>query len=488
MVEALKTWFSSFLSVSTRTYRFWDVQYLPSDIEKADKELKVSERATKNAAKDLPPPSATEPDYVEAFIRSHFTQRLLELHTNASTRLGQYRTLTRANRFDDLIRRIRSMPETYSTQAEQDLVEAAQELTQTRARLEADRAELDRFRQEHRLREPPAERKPLIMIVGIPVALLAVEIAFNAAVFKDASPTGAGVKGGIVMAFILAFFNVALAAVFGLLLRFKNLRGFVNKLIGYGSLLVLALYVPFNLIIAHLRDRVLLLGQQFQESTFDQIVLQRSKILEDAIAHALSSPLGFSTVESVGLLGIGVFFAYVAAWDGYIALGRVPHYPHKAHATEEALEHLLDVRQEVSSSINERYERALKDIDAATAELHRVLDSIKDYFRLRDTLIEVYESQAKDYQECCKSLIQRYRGVNSEERASAQPRYFQSRPGRLQVPALSVDTSLDINGVRYYDDAMAKVGEDIERARKELANAWGEARQKATHLTADHAS
>lgn len=488
MVEALKTWFSSLLSVSTRSYQFWDVQYVPSDIEKSDKELKVSERAMKNGGKDMPPSAATEPDYVETLIKSYFTQKLLELHTNASNRLGQYKTLTRVNRFDDLLRSIRSTPSTYSIEAEQALVEATEEINETRARLDAERLELARFRQQHKLVEPPAKRKPLIIIVGIPLFLLAIEIAFNAMVFKDASPTGAGLRGGVVMAFILALFNVVFAFVFGLLLRFKNLTGVVSKAIGYGALVLLLLYIPFNLTVAHLRDRVLHLTQQFQNSTFDQIILERSTILSDALQHTVATPFSFSTVESIGLLGIGIFFAYFAAWDGYIAFGKVPHYPSKANAIDIELGHLFDERQRVADLINRRYETAIANIDIAARELQRVLDGIKQYFQLRDTLRQVYENQVKDYQECCKALILRYRGLNTEERTTPSPRYFQARPARLTAPNLSVESVLDQNGIAYYERAMAGVSADIENARKELADAWGKARERAAQLAADHAA
>ena len=296
MLEKLKALFTAIFGRLADKDEYWTVEYVPTDLEDVDKRLRISTTAAENGKKGLPPPDATELDYGQKAILNYFSQLLASLHIRTTTRLAQYGSSSGVSELERAAERISRSCDLFQQTVEQRISRFKDELKEQRAAIGAADAEVKRFKELHGLDREPRGPESLFLYLSVPVFLLAADLAFNAFVFKDASPSGEGLKSGIWTAVLLAFFNVVLATLFGYWLRFTNSTGVFQRLFGWFCAAALVLYIPLNGFVAHFRDLVLEGRRQMDVLSFDQIVAQRQNLLPDAARHLLEAPFGLSSI------------------------------------------------------------------------------------------------------------------------------------------------------------------------------------------------
>ena len=466
-------WFKALFVGGGQSIEYWDVQYVPVDIDTVAKDLEVDKLAMLNGSKGLPAAESGEVDFPHKKISNYFSQKLSDLHTKAASRLNLYNSRSGVPELQNMGPPINSAAERFQQAAEQRIHELKDELDEQRDAISKASEELMRFKVSHGLAREPQYPESLGIYICFPIFLLGIDIAFNAAVFKDASPTGEGLRGGILMAAMLALFNVVLASILGLLFRFKNSIYWHYKVMGYASGVFLLLYIPANWYVALLRDRVISLKHQFETMSFDEIVLKREQIVGAAFDQLISNPISFSSIESIGLMAIGVVIAVAAAIDGFRSDDPVPGFKYYHRRLQRLRGGLSDIKTDFRAKIADQYSETEKDLERQTSEVDEAMSRVKNFFSLASRLLTVYDDQATDYVMSCDTLIIRYRDENRGSRGAAPvPRYFDEPSTRLLPTALKVPNSLQSRDLAHYESIITVLREQLEAARNDLHVRW----------------
>jgi hypothetical protein len=183
-------------------------------------------------------------------------------------------------------------------------VKAKAELGPLQEQYIAARRELEQFRKKHGIDRPahiPSQRKVTLALL---VVLIGVESLMNAVFFQKGSEYG--FIGGVGIAIVISFFNIALAFLLGLgPARWIKYRNFALRAFAFITFLVLGIIlISLHAFAAHYREAMLTFVPEDQAFIFALDTLTRS-------------PLRLHELSTVYLFGLGILFAILSAWKGY---------------------------------------------------------------------------------------------------------------------------------------------------------------------------
>jgi hypothetical protein len=471
MVQALKNWINSLFALIRHDQSFWDPKFVPLDIDELDQKRGFSEQAKYYAERGLPSEQDTEPDAGHQIIYKYIYQLGLRLHTIASKRLQEYKTIKPSIHPEEFIERIRSIPASFKhetsfrySQYKKDHEDISKDLYTTTK-------DYDQFRLDNGINREPDYPSSKFVYLAIPALLLAFEIVFNSIVFSTASE---GLRGGIKLAFIIAFINVIVSAVLGYNVRYLNVRKWYLKIIGILCLIVLVSFIPLNLFIAHFRDAAFALQDIDSMSLLEAMQKQRN-LFSSAQEAFLNHPFSLDSPESWGLFIIGCLFFIGSAIDGYKLDEKIPGYSRLHKRIKELNEELISERDKYHKELNAYKEKFLHSLSVAQDNFNSQLRSFMNYFNLCEVISNVYDQQCEEYKQAYLALISLYRAENRAHRKESNPpKYFSDPISPIVMPALIVDLSSDRSVIQNYNAVARQLPIVINKARSEVQKYWGE--------------
>ena len=243
----------------------------------------------------------------------------------------------------------------------------------------------------------------------------AIEISTNTSLLMNA--ISGGVMGALSLAGVVALVNIFLSFLYG---RYAiSWMHHINQSIKLRGWLVTPFYVFLIFYINVAMGVTRTLSAQATQ-TFDQDGLQQ-------VAVEAAWPfdnLATNTLESNGLIILGLIFAIVAIIEGvkwdeiYPGFGKISR---KAAASEKRFEELrdqvFDLLQSQQKAGNDQITRFKNKREEANKNWANNIDSVQKAFA-------DYENWVKSLTVAGQNLLQQYRSVNKVYRSPAVPRYF----------------------------------------------------------------
>lgn len=470
MIRKLGRWLKRFLTTLSHREQIWEPRFVPTDLNEVDESQRFSEVAIQYGKSNLPSATSTEPDAGHKEIFAYFGNLVLALHANASRRLQQYSVLKPQDSPESFLHRARDASQEFSRKISLTLTQSRNVSADIQRNLKAAQDELLAFRERNTLLRDPEPRPHRVAFLAVPAVLLILEVLFNSIVFSTASE---GLRGGIKMAFILAFVNIIISAMLGNAFRHVNCRELHFKVLGWFCALVLVMYIPLNLLVAHIRDAAFAL-QDVDAMTLEEALTHQHNLLADAQARFLSNPFGLSSIESWGLFVIGITFAIVAACDGYYFSDRLPYFAKRFQRVEGLRNELDTLQSDVEIHLEQERSQTERMLDGLQEDLNSAVKAVESYCASCDITQNIYGRQTDDYQNKYDALIQRYRDTNRMARPdpTVYPKYFEEPPKPLVAPELTVDQAAYRRILKAYAEVARQLPDEIAASKANVHAIW----------------
>ncbi|WP_119419678.1 hypothetical protein [Desertibaculum subflavum] len=419
------------------------------------KKLRLKERAKDSGQKNLPASDSDAFDATEQQIAN-------EIENEGKTQYNHYLShqKTYADRASDtgimaLALQVKGVAESATSDFERkthigtgDLYAAKRDVIETER-------ELNRFRERHKISRPARDIGSRAYKWGLLVLILAIESVLNGFFLSKGSVFG--LVGGIAEALIIAFINIVAGVVVGrALLPWIGYRNwFVRILASLASLAYLAAAVGFNLAVAHYRNAVA--SDPFEASAA-------------AYRSLVASPFAIDDLQSWSLVLIGLFFSFLAAYDGLRMNDPYPGYGHRMRQNLDALDEYTDRKDELFDQLEE----VKKAADARLDDLARSIQSRHSeaqYVSIKSqALREEMRQHFAHLESAANTLLTYYRDENRKARKSPAPPRFEQR-WTYACPSLGPDItpSQPADAVQAQ---IAKLFEDAPKLQEEVNAAY----------------
>ncbi|MCP9629466.1 hypothetical protein NML43_20440 [Rhodopseudomonas palustris] len=287
---------------------------------------------------------------------------------------------------------------------------AEAELGPLREAFIAYRDELRDFRERNKLKRAARNPGGRWTTFGLLIFLIGFEAALNGFFFAKGSELG--LLGGIGTAIGISFVNVLFAFGLGLFpLRWINHRNLIIKLLGF----IFALAGGVGLIAlhgfaAHYRDATASVGE--------------GQAFATAIETLRASPLGLADLNSFYLFGIGILWAFLAAWKGAAFDDPYPRYGAHHRRVVHAREAYSDEHAVLFEDLEEIKEETIKALDAGIKRIPLFPQQAAKIRSERDAHIRAFRAYETSVVTAVNQLLARYRDVNTFNRKTPRPQHF----------------------------------------------------------------
>ena len=281
-----------------------------------------------------------------------------------------------------------------------------------------DRNNLNFFKKNNGLVEPAhlrtsAQKSFALLVV---VAMFAFEASVNASLMMGA--ISGGLQGALALAGVIAFVNIVSSFIVGRLVV-PNLYHKRKSTVARG-IIGLVIYAPVIIYINFALGVFRSLSSQ-AKTTFSTNSLQD-------VAEKAAWPfehIAKNTLESNGLIIIGLLFAVIAVIDGmffdeiYPGYGKVSKSAKESEATFDSLKQEgFDLMQSKQLAGNRQITNFKNDREDANRNWANNVDSVQAGF-------SDYENWVLSVSKAGNNLLQQYRSTNKAFRSTSAPRYFQ---------------------------------------------------------------
>ncbi len=432
-------------------------EFLPLDLVRIKKNLRIAERATENGSRELPSTTSDELDDVESeiinTIEAERSRCLNEFNSNLTTynqRLSNLNIQTRLSQVTLASRQALGDFKVQIMQAENDLIiprQKVKEHTDT----------YYQFKKKNHLTRPAKYPVSKLLYYGIVGCLFLIESVLNGSFLSIGNEFG--LLGGFLEAIFIASLNIVFAILIGLYiipLIFHSNIGL--KLMGVLLTFSLLIFnVLFNICVAHYRNALV-------NNMSDQAV----KVAWNTF---INMPLDLADFKSWMMVLVGCLFALFALIDGFkmddpypgygtIERGRHKAYEIYANQKSDLLEDLQDTRDFASDALTQLKEDLVKrrqEHDVIIASRHNLLMNLNIHHNYLDG--------------CCRELISFYRAKNRDARLTEAPKYF-DRPINLNprfiTPIIPIATLSDED----LNEVMAEANSIIQSAIHQVMDAF----------------
>ncbi len=261
------------------------------------------------------------------------------------------------------------------------------------------REELDRFRQEHNIKNREAKYpKSYILHFAWIFVFIFLEALANSYFFGQASSLG--LLGGIFIGFITSFFNVVLSTIAGFVLRYKNYVVKKTRHIGLAIFTVLLLFIFFiHLFIAHYRE-ILQINPHVEVGAVFKSIVQTPFVLHD--------------MESLILVAIGVLVTLFSIIKGMHFDDKYPGYGAVYREWKASDNEFLDAKKQLRKLMRELYTLTIHKSDNIMESLESSRDKLEVLLLDLDAFISTYKLYYHKSFQCAREILVDYRlGVES---------------------------------------------------------------------------
>lgn len=419
-------------------------------------EIEIDREATLRGKKNVPSSDAKDLDDIEVKIVASLEAQRSKAHQNLNE---QFRTYDeRLSKYDSI--GYPSKIQTTAIEACGDLyVEVRRGLDalyDLRKQLIGEEVSLDRFRRQHRRLEPAHYPDSKIFHIAFVLLLLLVE-SFANGKFLAQGDEG-GLVGGVTIALGIAAANVGLGFFVGYkLLPWIAHRSASGKLFG-GVMLILyvALMLVINFGAAHYRDAVL---QVANGSDLDPA--------SAALVTLKADPFGVADLKSWLMLGMGLAFSVMSAYDGWKFDEPYPGYGARWRRVSQLRADYASEKERLERMLEQTKDEAVEAMEEAIKDLTRRSEEIRAIGSARRNLLALCAQHLTYLQDCANQLATRYREKNKQFRAAPAPDYWQRRISLAPI-ALPVVGNEDDKAWQRFDRERRKAQEALVGKTEEL--------------------
>ena len=282
-----------------------------------------------------------------------------------------------------------------------------------------DRDNLNFFRRDNGLVEPAHLRssgqKALAILVV--VGMFVFEASVNASLMMGA--ISGGLQGALALAGVIAFVNIVASFIVGRLvvpnMYHKKKSKVTRGIIGFAMYLPVIIYINFAL------------GVFRSLSSQAKTTISTNSLQEVAEKAAWPfNDLSGNTLESNGLIIIGLLFAIIAVMDGMFFDDIYPGHAKVSRTAKESEEKFEALKQEGFDLLQSKQAQGNKQItdfkvlrENANRTWANNVDSVQAGF-------SDYETWVKSVSNAGNNLLQQYRSTNKAFRSTKAPEYFQN--------------------------------------------------------------
>ncbi|WP_374091024.1 hypothetical protein [Methylomicrobium lacus] len=434
-------------------------QFLPLNIDKIKKDLRLDEKAKENGSKQLPSSGSDDFDEVESaiinFIEAERARCLNEFNANLATYNQRLANLNIEARLTQVTLAAREAIGDFNEQIHQ----GQDDLTISRDDVKEHAAQFKNFRLENSLTRPAHYPQSKLLYSGIIALLFLAECLFNA--FFLAVGNEFGLLGGVGEAFIISLVNIGLALFFGqkiMPLIWHNKIG--RKLIG--SALILLFFAGnfvFNLFVAHYRDAL-------ASAMSDQAAVL-------AVSSFVADFFNIADFKSWMMVGVGCFFALIALLDGFGMDDPYPKYGHWDRLRRRAYETYADKKATLLEDLRQTRDNASTSLAQLKDDLVKRRQEHDSIIANRTNLLVNFETHQNYLESCGRELITFYRARNRETRNTPSPKHF-DRAWHLERKHSPVLPPTSLSNERL-NDVMIEANATIQSAIKDVMDAFDQA-------------
>ena len=267
---------------------------------------------------------------------------------------------------------------------------------------------LHKFQDDNGIHTPPVSPGSVLLGVGIIMLCACVEIALNSVFFLDSQ----GLPTALMIALGLSVLSMGFAAVLGLMIRYKNLKGLKNLIIGWGAfLIVIFLIIYTNAVFSKFRTLFEVKGDMnsFKEASIQAL-------------HIFWGDYSFEDLYSYVLFGIGILLMGFACYKGYHLYPKYPGYSDINDKLDDAFNDENSNSDELISNISQLYGKNIQELKQAIELPNTAHKGLNDCSSNLNLAYKNYSNSLEAIHNDFASLIGQYRQAN------------RAVPGRTRVP------------------------------------------------------
>jgi hypothetical protein len=434
-------------------------QFLPLNLDKVKKDLKLEEKAKDNGSKQLPSSESDDFDEVEsAIINVIETERarcLNEFNDHLTTYNQRLANLNIEARLTQVTLAAKEAKGDFKEQINQ----GQDDLITSRDNLKEHASHVENFKRENGLARPAHYPSSKLFHWGI-IAILYIGEAFLNAQFL-AVGNEFGLLGGFGEAIMIAFLNIGGALFIGrTVVPWLWHKKIVWKLLG--TVLTASFVVAngaLNVFVAHYRDAL-------ANTMSDQAAML-------AVSSFIADPFNIHDFKSWMMVGVGCFFALIALLDGFGMDDPYPNYGHWDRRRRRAYETYADKKAYLFDDLKQTRETASTGLAQLKDDLVKRRQEHDSIIANRSNLLTNFDTHQNYLESCGRELITLYRARNREARNTTPPKHFDRawHLDRKVTPAVPASIFSD----KHLNEVMAEASATIQSAITDVMEAFDQA-------------
>ncbi|TCN34077.1 hypothetical protein [Sinorhizobium americanum] len=444
------------------------------DTEKTAKTLDIVKKGAANGSENRPATAAKGHDEVEREIVDKMIDIRESCYKTVERQYATYASRLRGLDFEDCFSLIRQASSASLTEYRAGVAVSVDELFLKRQRLKDAGNDLADIKSEYGIKRAATLTTTAENFARS--AVLTVLFLFEAianGLFLSKSDAG-GILGGVIVAVVFALINVVGTAIIAQYwVKQFNRGGFAWKVVGIlGIVAYGALALLINVVLADYRE--------VAASTFGEA----GRLVYEKV---MTSPFGFTDIETWGLFGVGIVFSLVAfidvmSWgDPFPKYGRTyRRYVKAANAYVDQKMLEIDKLRAIRAEHDEKVNLVIRQLSKRRVD-HGVI------LAARANLAADFVQFQSQLERTTNQLLNIYRDANRQARATGDPKYFSQAYAleRRDPPAIAGEVWKESDLAESIREAQARLEQQMADIASEFDQAVAQYKNLETMFVED---
>jgi len=443
-------------------------QFLPLDIKKIKKDLRLDEKAKFNGSKQLPSSDTDDFDEVENKIINKIEAERARCLNEFNDHLTTYNQRLATLNIESRLTKVTLAAKEAISNFKEQIHQGQDDLKLARDDVEEHEKQLKNFRLENGLSRPAHYPGSILFHIGFIALIFLAECLFNALFLAVGNEFG--LLGGMGEALVISLVNIGVA----LLLGKKVLPFFFHKKIGLKLLsatVLLSFFLGnflFNLLVAHYRDALAI------------EMSDKATIL--AISSFTTAPLNITDFKSWIMVGVGCLFALSTLLDGFKMDDPYPYYGHWDRLRRRAYETYADKKATLLEDLKDTRDIASASLAKLKDDLIKRRQEHDSIIANRTNLLVNFEAHQNYLESSGRELITFYRARNRESRNTPPPKHFDQKWNleRKHSPVLPPSSLSD----KRLNEVIAEASTTIQTAIQNVMDEFDQALERIEQINA----
>lgn len=429
------------------------------DLDSWAEQLQLDRLGEQAGRHDLPASDASEPNDTERKISALIEQRMSALSDASNQRLARYNTTIADTDINSQQQRLLNLSNNSTLRLRNLMAETRQTLSTLTAEKQRYSDYFDAFKQRHQRSVDARYPQSRLLHYSVVAVLLLLESLLNGYFFARGSEFG--LLGGVSQSITVAVLNILPAFFIAglILMRYSGHVDFFKRNLARLALLAYLGWITlFNLGVAHYRD---LLASRPDDA------------LTQTLVELSGQPWVLADINSWLLFFIGVFFALVAAWDGYRSDDPYPGYGSRQRWFLDLESYYIRECQRLGEQVAAVRGEYLDELQQLSAQAHDLYPHLFHLVEQKRALVQRHRHCLDDLQAAGDALVHRYRQANRQARSTPPPAFFE-QPWRSQRDYPLVGAEDDQRKIDEQKQLFETLPARVEQATNDIETLYSE--------------